>query len=88
MEVNYTCPSVKVFRGKVLIRQVTLSCDSSYCASNHCTWFLSYFQIAVLISNAIANMFQPSFYDSIIRLKRLPFLPDIVSSKSRYAYFL
>ncbi|XP_060599936.1 chloride channel protein 2-like isoform X2 [Ruditapes philippinarum] len=37
--------------------------------------------IAVLISNAVANLFQPSFYDSIIRLKRLPYLPSIVSSK-------
>lgn len=37
--------------------------------------------IAVLMANAIANIFQPSFYDSIIRLKRLPYLPNIVSSK-------
>ncbi|KAL3862118.1 hypothetical protein ACJMK2_008110 [Sinanodonta woodiana] len=36
---------------------------------------------AVLISNAVANLFQPSFYDSIIRLKRLPYLPDIITSK-------
>ncbi|XP_021350073.1 chloride channel protein 2-like isoform X2 [Mizuhopecten yessoensis] len=38
--------------------------------------------VAVLIANAIANQLQPSFYDSIIKLKRLPYLPDIVSSKS------
>ncbi|KAK3583412.1 hypothetical protein CHS0354_040381 [Potamilus streckersoni] len=36
---------------------------------------------AVLISNAVANLFQPSFYDSIILLKRLPYLPDIITSK-------
>ena len=40
-------------------------------------------QIAVLIANAVANIFQPSFYDSIIKLKKLPYLPDIVSAKSK-----
>ncbi|XP_064610783.1 chloride channel protein 2-like isoform X2 [Liolophura sinensis] len=39
--------------------------------------------IAVLIANGIAHQLQPSFYDSIIKLKRLPYLPDIVSAKSR-----
>ncbi|XP_055864157.1 chloride channel protein 2-like isoform X2 [Biomphalaria glabrata] len=38
--------------------------------------------ISVLIANAVANMFQPSFYDSIIKLKKLPYLPDIISAKS------
>ncbi|XP_070207143.1 chloride channel protein 2-like [Littorina saxatilis] len=38
--------------------------------------------VAVLISNAIGNMLQPSFYDSIIQLKRLPYLPDIKSSRA------
>ncbi|KAJ8320296.1 hypothetical protein KUTeg_001883 [Tegillarca granosa] len=38
--------------------------------------------VSVLIANAVANQLQPSFYDSIIRLKKLPYLPDIVSSKS------
>ncbi|BFZ23826.1 hypothetical protein BsWGS_26865 [Bradybaena similaris] len=38
--------------------------------------------IAVLIANAVANVFQPSFYDSIIKLKKLPYLPDIISTKS------
>ena len=41
------------------------------------------FQIAVLIANAIGNMLQPSFYDSIIQIKRLPYLPDIQSSRSK-----
>lgn len=38
--------------------------------------------VAVLISNAVAGKFQPSFYDSIIKLKKLPYLPDIVSAKA------
>ncbi|GFO05792.1 chloride channel protein [Plakobranchus ocellatus] len=38
--------------------------------------------ISVLIANAVANIFQPSFYDSIIKLKKLPYLPDIISAKS------
>ncbi|XP_041377923.1 chloride channel protein 2-like [Gigantopelta aegis] len=37
--------------------------------------------LSVLIANAVANLMQPSFYDSIIKLKRLPYLPDIVSRK-------
>ncbi|XP_074653821.1 chloride channel protein 2-like isoform X2 [Tubulanus polymorphus] len=35
--------------------------------------------IAVLISNAIATALMPSIYDSIIQIKRLPFLPDITT---------
>ncbi|CAG5129965.1 unnamed protein product, partial [Candidula unifasciata] len=38
--------------------------------------------ISVLIANAVANLLQPSFYDSIIKLKKLPYLPDIISTKS------
>ncbi|XP_065333405.1 chloride channel protein 2 isoform X1 [Cloeon dipterum] len=38
--------------------------------------------IAVLISNAIASLLQPSLYDSIILIKRLPYLPDLLSSSS------
>jgi len=38
--------------------------------------------VAVLISNAIASMLQPSCYDSIILIKKLPYLPDIVPSSS------
>ncbi|XP_033641942.1 chloride channel protein 2-like isoform X2 [Asterias rubens] len=33
--------------------------------------------MAVLIANAIAQLLQPSFYDSIIQIKKLPYLPDI-----------
>ncbi|QQP53456.1 Chloride channel protein, partial [Caligus rogercresseyi] len=38
--------------------------------------------IAVLISNAIASLLQPSCYDSIILIKKLPYLPDILPSSS------
>ncbi|PSN46228.1 Chloride channel protein 2 [Blattella germanica] len=39
--------------------------------------------IAVLISNAIAALLQPSLYDSIILIKKLPYLPDLLPSSSR-----
>ncbi|XP_033103927.1 chloride channel protein 2-like isoform X2 [Anneissia japonica] len=39
--------------------------------------------IAVLIANAISQLLQPSIYDSIIQIKRLPYLPDISSSGPR-----
>ena len=38
--------------------------------------------VAVLISNAIASFLQPSCYDSIILIKKLPYLPDIMPSSS------
>lgn len=38
--------------------------------------------IAVLISNAIAALLQPSIYDSIILIKKLPYLPDLLPSGS------
>ncbi|XP_060533656.1 chloride channel protein 2 isoform X2 [Cylas formicarius] len=38
--------------------------------------------IAVLISNAIASLLAPSLYDSIILIKRLPYLPDLLPSSS------
>lgn len=38
--------------------------------------------IAVLISNAIAALLQPSCYDSIIMIKKLPYLPDILPASS------
>lgn len=34
--------------------------------------------IAVLISNAVAALLQPSLYDSMIKLKNLPYMPDIL----------
>lgn len=38
--------------------------------------------IAVLIANAIAALLQPSLYDSIILIKKLPYLPDVLPSNS------
>jgi chloride channel 2 len=40
--------------------------------------------IAVLIANAIAQYLQPSFYDSIIQIKQLPYLPDL--KRGRFVY--
>lgn len=45
--------------------------------------------IAVLISNAIASLLQPSMYDSIILIKKLPYLPDLLpSSSAMYSFFV
>jgi len=38
--------------------------------------------IAVLVSNAIAHLLGPSCFDSIILIKKLPYLPDILPSSS------
>ncbi|XP_037944560.1 chloride channel protein 2-like [Teleopsis dalmanni] len=38
--------------------------------------------IAVLVSNAVAALLQPSMYDSIILIKKLPYLPDLLPSSS------
>lgn len=38
--------------------------------------------IAVLIANATAVLLQPSIYDSIILIKKLPYLPDLLPSAS------
>ncbi|KAL7305148.1 hypothetical protein TKK_0002546 [Trichogramma kaykai] len=38
--------------------------------------------IAVLIANAVAALLQPSIYDSIILIKKLPYLPDLLPSGS------
>jgi len=45
--------------------------------------------IAVLVANAIAACLQPSCYDSIILIKKLPYLPDIIpSSSGAYNFFV
>lgn len=44
--------------------------------------------IAVLVSNAISSLLQPSFYESLIMIKKLPYLPDIISSNSGNTCFL
>lgn len=38
--------------------------------------------IAVLASNAVSSLLQPSLYESIIIIKKLPFMPNILPSKS------
>lgn len=38
--------------------------------------------LGVLISNAVCQSLQPSIYDSIIEIKKLPYLPPIASSNS------
>uniref|UniRef100_A0A158PB64 Chloride channel protein n=1 Tax=Angiostrongylus cantonensis TaxID=6313 RepID=A0A158PB64_ANGCA len=40
--------------------------------------------IAVLVANAVCSHLQPSIYDSIIKIKRLPYLPAISHSSSMY----
>ncbi|KAJ1355101.1 hypothetical protein KIN20_012373 [Parelaphostrongylus tenuis] len=40
--------------------------------------------IAVLVANAVCSHLQPSIYDSIIKIKRLPYLPGISHSSSMY----
>ncbi|XP_063841828.1 chloride channel protein 2-like isoform X3 [Scylla paramamosain] len=42
--------------------------------------------IGVLISNCISSLLQPSIYDSMIRIKKLPYLPDIVATTSSDVY--
>jgi len=45
--------------------------------------------IAVLVSNAIAQLLGPSCFDSIILIKKLPYLPDILpSSSSAYTIYV
>ena len=39
-------------------------------------------QIAVLISNAVAHCLQLSIYDSLIQIKKLPYLPDIINPQA------
>lgn len=38
--------------------------------------------IAVLISNAVSASLQPSIFDSISMIKKLPYLPDFIPSSS------
>ena len=45
--------------------------------------------IAVLVANAIAGRLGPSCYDSVILIKKLPYLPDIIPSSSQaYNFFV
>ncbi|XP_035706071.1 chloride channel protein 2 isoform X2 [Folsomia candida] len=42
--------------------------------------------ISVLIANAVAGVLQPSLFDSISMIKKLPYLPDFIPSSSAGAY--
>lgn len=42
--------------------------------------------IAVLVANAIASLLAPSIYDSIILIKKLPYLPDLLPSNNSGMY--
>jgi chloride channel 2 len=43
----------------------------------------------LLSSNCVASLLQPSCYDSIIMIKKLPYLPDIIpSSSGAYSIFV
>ncbi|XP_043199053.1 chloride channel protein 2-like [Amphibalanus amphitrite] len=44
--------------------------------------------IAVLIANAVSQLLQPSIYDSIIQIKKLPYLPDILTSTNAYSIYV
>lgn len=44
--------------------------------------------IAVLISNAVAAFLQPSFFDSVILIKKLPYLPDLLPRGSAMYNFI
>ena len=43
------------------------------------------FKVAVLIANAVVQPLQPSIYDSIIEIKKLPNIPDI--KRTRYIFY-
>ena len=44
--------------------------------------------VAVIVSNAISTLLQPSLYESIIMIKKLPYLPNILPSRSGNFYIL
>lgn len=40
--------------------------------------------MAVFVANAVAAYLQPSLYESMIKIKNLPYLPTIVASNSLF----
>lgn len=40
--------------------------------------------VAVILANMVAQSLQPSLYDSIIQVKKLPYLPDLGWNQIRY----
>uniref|UniRef100_A0A8C0EH31 Uncharacterized protein n=1 Tax=Bubo bubo TaxID=30461 RepID=A0A8C0EH31_BUBBB len=41
--------------------------------------------VAVILANMVAQSLQPSLYDSIIQVKKLPYLPDLGWNHIRYS---
>lgn len=42
--------------------------------------------IAVVLANLVAQSLQPSIYDSIIKIKKLPYLPELGWGQHEYVY--
>lgn len=42
--------------------------------------------VAVILANMVAQGLQPSLYDSIIQVKKLPYLPELGIGHIRYCY--
>lgn len=42
--------------------------------------------VAVILANMVAQGLQPSLYDSIIQVKKLPYLPELCIGHIRYHY--
>ncbi len=40
--------------------------------------------VAVILANMVAQGLQPSLYDSIIQIKKLPYLPELGIGHIRY----
>lgn len=40
--------------------------------------------LAVLVANAVASLLQPSMYESVILIKKLPYLPDLLYTSSGF----
>lgn len=41
--------------------------------------------VAVILANMVAQGLQPSLYDSIIQVKKLPYLPELALGHIRYS---
>lgn len=44
--------------------------------------------VAVILANMVAQGLQPSLYDSIIQVKKLPYLPELGFGHMRFVLFL
>lgn len=43
--------------------------------------------VAVILANMVAQGLQPSLYDSIIQVKKLPYLPELGFGHMRFVLF-